>query len=160
MTKIYDKYYITRTGKVFSRKSGELKRLKTYLTISGYEQVDLYIDGNYKKCLVHRLVAKAFIPNPEDKAEVNHINGKKADNHVNNLEWISRGDNLKHSYEFLGQTPVRNFVQASLYKDGIHIKDFESKRSASRYAVEMYSCSMSMIEKHRKHKGCEVRCND
>lgn len=72
---------------------------------SGYERVCL-CKGNAKQdCSVHRLVASAFIPNPERKLEVNHINGDRADNRVENLEWATRGENEKHAYRVLGKKP-------------------------------------------------------
>ena len=75
-------YQVSNLGKVRNKKS---KILKPYLT-RGYERVSLYHKKGRQCFLVHRLVASVFIPNPERKPDVNHINGCKTDNNVSNLE--------------------------------------------------------------------------
>ena len=65
----------------------------------GYAQVNLYKDGKMKTVSVHRLVAEAFLDNPDNLQDVNHKNGIKLDNRVENLEWISERDNTKHAFE-------------------------------------------------------------
>lgn len=66
---------------------------------NGYLIVNLKHNGKQKNHLVHRLVAEAFIENPENKKEVNHIDGDKLNNRVDNLEWVSRSENLKHAFK-------------------------------------------------------------
>lgn len=100
-------YDVSDHGRVRSWKCGNWKKwyiskkpqiLKT-LTQRNYPYVVLRIDGERKKHSVHRLVAKAFIPNPDNKETVNHINGDRANNHANNLEWATQSENMIHAYE-------------------------------------------------------------
>lgn len=64
-----------------------------------YFQVTLIKDKNRKQCLVHRLVAQAFIPNPENKPQVNHIDGNGFNNKVDNLEWCTAQENSSHAWK-------------------------------------------------------------
>lgn len=75
--------------------------LKQYKNRYGYMYVVLYKDGKRKIRTIHQLVAQAFIPNPENKPQVNHINGDKTDNRVENLEWVTASENKLHSYNVL-----------------------------------------------------------
>lgn len=63
-----------------------------------YYQVALHKDGKKKYMNVHRLVAEAFIPNPDGKSQVNHIDGNKQNNVVSNLEWVTPSENILHSF--------------------------------------------------------------
>jgi hypothetical protein len=87
---------ITKDGRII--KDG--KELSTFDS-RGYRTVGI----NKKMYSVHRLVAKQFIPNPDNKPFVNHKNGIKSDNRVENLEWVTRSENLIHSYRKLGVKP-------------------------------------------------------
>lgn len=102
------------------RKNGEMRKLQKYS--NGYNFI-AYKEKHYS---IHRLVAEAFIPNPENKAEVNHINGNKNDNRVENLEWCTRSENLNHA--------VREGLKKSVKK--VYCKEldktFNSMREASR----------------------------
>ena len=88
------RYSVTDTGKVFSHISN--KFLKLMKNNNGYLHVSLCKDSKVKFHQVHRLVAIAFIDNPENKEQVNHINAIKTDNRVENLEWATHLENNRH----------------------------------------------------------------
>ncbi|NCD07360.1 MAG: endonuclease [Spirochaetia bacterium] len=77
--------------------------MKTYF-LGGYKRIGLLNNKIVKRILIHRLVAEAFIPNPKNKRDINHINGIKSDNRVENLEWNTRSENVKHAYN-IGLNP-------------------------------------------------------
>lgn len=90
-------YQISNLGRVRSgiRKKGLLNQSRTS---RGYKKVSLWRNGAMKTGLIHRLVASAFLPNPNDLTDVNHKDGNKQNNCVDNLEWSSRSTNQKHAY--------------------------------------------------------------
>ena len=94
--KHHDNYKIDEYGCVYNVYN---KTLKQEITHDGYRRVTLYDHGKSKHYPVHRLVAEAFIPNPENKPTINHIDGDKNNNHVSNLEWSTRSENSKHAYD-------------------------------------------------------------
>lgn len=73
-------------------------------TYDGYLRIVLMKEHKKQRFQIHRLVADAFIPNPENKEQVNHINGNKADNRVENLEWCTSSENARHAFDVLGHT--------------------------------------------------------
>jgi len=83
-------YLISNKGNVWSIRASRLLKLK--ITAGGYLRVSPSVNGYRKECAVHRMVALAFIPNPENKPTVNHLNENKKDNRVENLEWATTAE--------------------------------------------------------------------
>ena len=94
-SKAYKGYEVFEDGSV-NGKRGE--KLKPFSTKAGYKQVDLYCEKK-ERWYVHRLVATLFIDNTNNKEEINHINGVKSDNNVENLEWCTRTENANHMFD-------------------------------------------------------------
>lgn len=88
-------YEVSNLGRVRHVINRNIK--KPHARTDGYVYVQLHIGGKIKKINVHRLVAKAFIPNPYNKEEVNHIDGVKTNNVYTNLEWVTHSENLQHA---------------------------------------------------------------
>lgn len=94
-----DLYQVSNHGNVKSfHKYLKGKLLKPGIDGSGYYHVIFCKNKKRKILKVHRLIAIHFVPNPDNKLEINHIDGDKSNNHVNNLEWCTRSENMKHAY--------------------------------------------------------------
>lgn len=96
------RHYTSSSGKTVNKCGATLSQ---HSSVDGYKKVRLSYNGVGKDVFVHRLVAKTFIPNPDNKPQVNHIDGDKSNNRISNLEWVTAGENQKHSYRVLGRVP-------------------------------------------------------
>ena len=95
-------YFVNELGEIYSYPKKTRKGVRKMLAQknnNGYLSIDLCKNGNIKKYSLHRIIALAFLDNIENKEQVNHINGNKHDNRIENLEWSTRSENQKHSIE-------------------------------------------------------------
>jgi hypothetical protein len=138
--------------------------LKPTINSHGYYCVTLTFANHKQKVFpVHRLVAKTFIPNPENKPQVNHKDGNKTNNKIENLEWVTVKENINHAYEtglntgsrpWLGKTASQHNKSKAIIRcdlDGNELEEFPSATEASkRYGSLTHICACAK----GKRKSC------
>lgn len=134
----YDRYEVNELGQI--RHKDRKKILTPRANRSGYMYVNFNIGGHRTNFAVHRIVANAFIPNPNNYPEVNHKNLDKADNRVENLEWVNSTENKIHSYN--SEIRKSNGKEVEQYDlNNNYIKTFPSASAAAKYM----GCSIGAI---------------
>jgi len=141
-------YEVSNTGLI--RKTKTKKLLTPKLNEKGYLIIAIMIKGEKYFLRVHRLVANAFILNPLNKPQVNHINGIKTDNCIDNLEWVNNEENYKHAIE-TGLITHNKKPCALLYKGKI-IKQFDSVLHAQKETKGMFG-NVDYYLKHSERKN-------
>ena len=115
-----------------SKRYASPKIISQSYTVEGYLVCSLTKDGKTTQYKVHRLIAMAFIPNPENKPQINHKNGVKDDNRLDDLEWATSKENTIHAHKSgLCKKKGRAYPVAQLDDFGNFIKVFDSARSAA-----------------------------
>lgn len=145
-------YQISNFGNVRSLITN--KNIK-FNKVKGYLYVHLYNNSKRKSIRVNRLVAQAFIPNPDNKPQVNHIDGDKLNNRVDNLEWVTREENMQHAIKNSLRKPSKG-IKNPLSKQIICITTgeiFGSTREAGEKMNADYSRISKCCRGEAKHCG-------
>lgn len=157
----FDSYEVSNRGHVrsFKRKTPQILKLKR--DGRGYTRVGLYAGDKQKWCLVHRLVAQTFIPNLFNKPQINHIDGDKTNNCVENLEWCTAGENRCHAYATGLQAKIQGENRhdskltneqitwiRSVYKPRDH--EFGARALASKFSVS--ESAINSVVRGRSYK--------
>ena len=130
----FSKYFITEDGQVWSEKTK--KFLKPRFDKDGYVRISLRNDeGKLKTRFIHRLVAEAYIPNPEGLATVNHKDEDKQNNCVDNLEWLSQKDNIRYGTGIVRSKAKRMKTVYCIELD----EEMTTEEAAARFGVNANS---------------------
>ena len=164
-----DMYEVSDMGRVrcWKNRNGkfimsEPRIIDSYLGTQGYLCVRIVVNGVAKKIEVHRLVAETFIPNPENKPQVNHKNQPKTNNSIENLEWVTQEENYKHAVEtgltkiLIGENNPRT-IPIMVYKNGILVTTIRGEKQRKEFCLankidvsNIYAC---LAGKRKTAKG-------
>ena len=145
----FDGYEVSNLGRVRSFKQsrkGHVLKPRPFFKGNDYLGVSLCLNGKVEVRLVHRLVAEAFIPNPLNKPMVNHINGIKTDNRVENLEWVTVSENHCHAYAIgLRNARGENNGQSKLTNEQVRYIRENSKHLTQVQLAVMFNVGATTI---------------
>jgi len=133
-------YQISNLGNVKSFKGKEPRLLKPRLNCMGYYHVTLSNSTSARDHNIHRLIGLHFIPNPQNKAEVNHIDGNRGNYNISNLEWMTHAENIKHGKHLKG------IKSKFTDQDIVSIQYiYKTRKFRLREVAEIFNCSISAI---------------
>jgi hypothetical protein len=156
-------YEVSNYGRIKTLQLTFPRIRKTKINPRGYEVIDLTKNKKDQQCRIHRLVAQAFLPNPENKPEVNHIDCIKTNNHVSNLEWSTSQENMSHAAKN-GLTASKQKNAAfkgviAAYKDGKFKHTMVGKYEITDKGFNnrcVYDCVNGKRKSHKGHTF--IRC--
>lgn len=150
----YDQYQVSNLGRVKTTANEATRKeriLKPLIHPKGYFRVALWRNNKSKFFFIHRLVAEYFISNPENKSTINHIDGDKSNNHIDNLEWATYRENMNHA--------VKNRISACGERNGrsklnwMQIKEIRISHLTSDELAAIYSVHKSNINRIKRKEG-------
>ena len=147
----YEGYYeVSNLGNIFSIRRNII--VKPYINQTGYYMVNLWFKCKQDKRLISRLVAEAFIENPENKPVINHKDGNRLNNFVDNLEWCTQSENLKHAYATGLRKQEYKKISNEQAKEIIYLRKNGTslKTLADKYNISTSLVSMICNGKRRK----------
>ena len=154
-------YKVSNLGRILNlnyRNTGKPKLMTPSENTDGYFKINLRKNGETKTCYVHRLIAQTFIPNPENKPEINHIDEDKTNNRVDNLEWKWHKDNINHGTH--NERSAKTRTNGKLSKrvlqftlDGEFVREWESTQECGRNGFCQGAVADCCNGKRKSHKG-------
>ncbi len=138
-------YWVSTCGNVYNMQRGNLLQGSSN-RVTGYYVYKITINGIKKTRLIHRLVAETFIPNPENKKEVNHLDGNKYNNRLDNLEWATPSENQHHAFKLglnhsnrktsgIKMNPELIFEIKKLHKEGVNLVQISKRYNVTRGCI-------------------------
>jgi len=158
----FEGYFVSNFGRIKAEeiitafgnqtKTHPERYLNVWRTPNGYNYIDVSVDGNVKRFSLHRLVALYFIPNPENKPQVNHIDGDKDNNNDWNLEWCTAAENLKHARDLGLNNSIGSYNKMAKFSPQQILDIRKSKETVTNIAAE-YNVSLAIISRIRSLKS-------
>ena len=150
----FERYEVSSNGRIRFSKTKNERRLSK--SLCGYPMIFFRILGSVQKkgFTVHRLVAEAFLLNPHNYPQVNHKDGNKENNNVENLEWVTPSDNIKHKINVLGIGKGETHPRALLSEE--QVKNIKNSNKKISELVTEFGCSYGAIQSIRNGKKLET----
>lgn len=143
-----DEYIVDSDGYVLSKRNN--KPLKPSINHKGYAIINIMVNGKRKGLAVHTAVAKTFLDDYQDGLQVNHKDGNKLNNNLNNLEWVSGKENMRHAVDVLGKCINNNNANAKAIQgvdiNGNVIYDYDSIAECAKYIASQTNQKYERIQ--------------